>query len=199
MISRLEAVRKHYKNHPVPKRATDSLIIDFCNDFPTVVEYGSFAIADVINSGDEQRYATTIQTLSKKTQKKLRDRMAFLLASRVYCTPLKESSIQVGLRLLSEFTRNNNLKDNFRNSLNDILILAVALEEGAHLITEDSVLNRFAAQTSGIPVKLVGQNLELDFSATEESTRRVQRESKGFVNRRWSVMERRGRSFQTSV
>lgn len=67
------------------------------------------------------------------------------------------------------------MKRNFRNSLNDILTLAVAQVSGSTLYTHDELLATFAANYTGVSVNKGDESLVIDF---------MQNTSKVRVNRR---------------
>lgn len=65
---------------------------------------------------------------------------------------------------MDRFLIQHNSKSNFKNTWNDILILSKAINKQLPLLTEDKLLNRFAAENYDI--KAIGQDgfLKIDFS-----------------------------------
>lgn len=91
------------------------------------------------------------------------------------------------MELLQEFRKEHNLKENFRNSFNDMLILASAIDTSALLITEDSLLNKFAAKQFAGAYQRQDGIATIDFSQDSPATKRNSRESKGYINKSWQV------------
>lgn len=72
-----------------------------------------------------------------------------------------------------------------RHTVNDILIFASALDKFTTLVTEDNLLNRFAANYFGAPLDTGNDLLEIDFQHKLITERQHNQESKGCINRRW--------------
>ncbi|GAB7039114.1 MULTISPECIES: hypothetical protein [Catenuloplanes] len=180
-----ERLRRKWKDQ------TDRLIIDFASDYPRIVEYGHNRISGTINAKDITYYSACTSVLDRQIQDTLLSRFAFLAANGVRCIALSPRIIEQMFTLLEAFSQTANVKTNFRNSINDLLILATAIDRRVRLVTRDTLLNRFAAGVHDAPVERVAPEVwTIDFS---ESTadRRKPYESKGYVNRSWQVMERR--------
>ena len=175
------------------KHRTDQLILNFAGDAPTYVEFGSIAISQLINSRHGPLYDLSISHLDKDVQKKLRDRFRFLVDCGIECVALTPTVGTVGMDLLAKFLKSYQAKTNFRNTVNDVLILATAITSGVALKTEDDLLRRFAAETLNAPLRHDGAHLVIDFSAPDVPQRRKSLESKGYINRGWQVHERRQR------
>jgi predicted nucleic acid-binding protein len=175
------------------KHRTDQLILNFGPNVPAYVEFGGIAITQIINERHEQLYVSSIAHLDKVLQKKLRDRFRFLLEIGVACVAVTPAVATVALNLLEQFLDQYQAKQNTRNTLNDVLVLATAIEGAAALLTEDNLLRRFAADVMGATCKVQLGRLLLDFSTPETSKRRKPLESKGYINRGWQVLERSSR------
>jgi predicted nucleic acid-binding protein len=175
------------------KRRTDQLILDFGPSIPTYVEFGGIAITQLINNHHDQLYLASISHLDKLTQKKLIARFRFLLELGVSCVAVTPPIATVGLNLLAQFMDRYQPKDNKRNTVNDVLVLATAIKNETHLLTNDNLLTRFAAEVMTALAFAEGEYLRVDFSFPEVADRRKPLESMGFVNRGWQVLERRTR------
>jgi len=173
------------------KLRTDQLIFDFGPKVPTYVEFGSLAIAQLINGRHDQLYSASIVHLDKASQKKLMTKFRFLIDREVTCVPVTRSVATIGLNLLGQFIDRYQPKENKRNTINDVLVLASAIEQEVRLLTKDSLLARFAAEVTMAPCISVGPHIKVDFSSPAISDRRRPLESKDFVNRGWQVLERR--------
>ncbi|MEH2242710.1 hypothetical protein [Nostoc sp.] len=110
-----------------------------------------------------------------------------------YCYSLTKSSVKQALSLFSEFTSEHNCKDNVRNTVNDILILATAIDKEKKFLTDDNLLNRFAAEYYEAPIHEDKDKLLIDFSEKVVEKRKNQ-ESKGYINRGWSYAVRKNRA-----
>ena len=128
----------------------DRLILEFGRDYPTVIEYGSRAMAAIINDRNHGMYAQIVGSFDKAFQKKVRPRFAFICGQIGQCVPLTRETAEVGMYLFGAFTRKYAVKDDFRNSINDMMIIATARSSGERLISKDSLLNRFAADVFGV-------------------------------------------------
>jgi hypothetical protein len=103
-----------------------------------------------------------------------------------FIVALGRKSAEAALRLFHTFAENFTLKDNFRNSLNDILTLAVAQASSSFLHTDDGLLGRFADLHSNVPVNRQGEGVTIDFTPPA-APRRVNRGTKGYINYSWRV------------
>jgi hypothetical protein len=182
------------KHAALGKHRTDQLVIHLGSYLPSYIEYGSLAIAQIINEGHEALYLSSISHLEKATQKKLRDRLRFLLTNKVECIALNEQMATVGVNLLAQFLERYETKQNARNTVNDILILGTSIVQAEALLTEDSLLRRFTAEVVGaLCHERPSDQLFIDFETPLVKERREPLESKGYVNRGWQILERRGR------
>lgn len=190
-----DAVRKHLSANPgMPpfKRSTDKLILDFNSDYPTVIEHSHAAVARAINEGQRELLEAFATAVPPKPRKVVIRRIRFLLEREVRCIPLTAPSAEFSQTLLAAFVRAHNLKKRFRNSLNDLLHLAVAERSGLIMHSRDQELVDFTNSHLGAPVvqESTGQ-FRVDLSSQKTSKpRRELRESSGYVNQPWSV--RRG-------
>jgi len=173
-------------DHPFSKRLTDRIVFDFGNDFDPIIEFGSNAITKVVNGKNIDILRQSIRSLEKGQQRNIRENFNFLLANEIHCVSLTPAIVEDAYQLLWDFRNSgHNLKAAFRNSWNDILILATARSRGGHLMSDDSELNRFAASSLQ---DLGGVNglVEITLDAPAKRTPRKQsRESKGYTNRGW--------------
>jgi predicted nucleic acid-binding protein len=168
------------------KNRTDRFILDFGVDHPTVIEYSHIALARALNDGDYYLLYGLTSILGESHRKSAVRRLRYLIDHGIQCVPLGRPAADAGLDLFRGFSERYTLKQNFRNSLNDILTLAVAQVSGSPLYTEDDLLATFAANYTGAPVNQGGESLLIDFTQTTSKTR-VNRSSKGYVNKGWRV------------
>jgi hypothetical protein len=173
---------------------TDQLIIDFGKDFPPYREYSDQALSLIINDNGRDVYKLSIAHLPKVTQKYLMDRFQYLVDIECCCLPVNKGIVEVGLELFAGFTDKYTCKDNFKNTVNDVLIFATAVEHCAQLRTEDILLARFAAEMYDAPISEHGNEVLVDFSHPKKQKRKLSRDSKGYVNRGWSYSIRNHRA-----
>jgi len=182
-------VRSHLGNAKWARmgtQRTDQVIIDFGNQFLPYREFGNEAISEIINNKYIELYQISIPHLSKEKQKYLKKRLKYILDNNYHCYSLNRLTIEQALELFSHFIAKHNCKNNVRNTVNDILILATAIEGGKKLLTDDNLLNRFAAEYYDAPIKRDANELLIDFSGKPTVERKKNRESKGYINRGWS-------------
>jgi predicted nucleic acid-binding protein len=175
------------------KRRTDQLVLNFNGRMPSFIEFGSVAISEIINKRYADIYTASIAHLEKNLQRKLKDKLLFLLRNKVQCLAVTPAIACVGMNILGQFLDKYEAKQNTRNTVNDILILSTAVEHSLPLLTKDSLLKRFAAELLGAPCSEHPMDrLIIDFTSQEVTDRRRPFESKGYINRGWQIMERRG-------
>lgn len=175
------------------KHRTDQIILNFNNRFESVIEFGSMAISEIINLRHGGVFASSISHLDKGVQKKLKNRFRFLVETNVNCLAITPKIAEVGLNILGQFLDKYEAKQNLRNTINDVLILSTAAELSLPLLTKDNLLKRFAADILGAEcTQGDASNLLIDFTVPAVVDRRRPFESKGYINRGWQVMERRG-------
>ena len=150
------------------------------------------AMSALINEHHAALFRFCVSHLAKGKLKYRFKRFEYLLQQEVRCLPLTKSIGEIGLHLMSRFIEKKAPKQNIRNTINDILILACAFDAGLDLVTEDKVLNRFAASILGVGCAQQGRWLRLAFDRAQVRDRRLMRESKCYINRGWQVNENRG-------
>lgn len=175
---------------------TDQLIIDFNNRFPPYREYGLQAVASIINESNLPAFELSIIHVEKKKRKCLRKRIRFLINSGYNCIPPNPPTISVAMDLFFKFTEQHkyNCKKEIRNSINDIIILATAVERRMRLISKDNLLNRFAAKECHATLKGIDGRLDIDFTVSGNVKRKKTLESKGYINQGWSYSIWNGKS-----
>lgn len=181
--------------HPFSKRLTDQIIFDFGSDYEPIVEFGSVAIAQMINDRRFDLLQRSIQFLPKGRKKIIREDFGFLAENRIRCFSLNPPTVANAHRLLEAFrSSNQRIKTTFRNTWNDLLILSAAWADDDELLTNDDQLNRFAASSFGEFSECGSGVLRVRFPSAEAPTaQRIFAESKGYVNRGWKA------SFRTRV
>lgn len=181
----MRSMPQKYRNK-VGKGQTDQLILDFGRDYPTVVEYSHQAIAAALNRRNFDLLENMARALGPTRHRVVVRRLNFLLIQSIHCVALSRQSAEVGLELFRSFVDDFTLKRNFRNSLNDILTLAVAQASCSVLHTDDELLSSFANRYSKVPVNRNKIEIAIDFTRPP-TPRRVSRGTKGYVNFGWRV------------
>ena len=173
------------RDHPFSRNLTDQIILEFGQDYPAISEYGNLAIAEMINLRQKRLFKETVRFLNKEMRKTILRRFDFLLEQEISCVPLSRSGVEIGLSLFYEFVSQYTTKQNSRNTIYDILILATAIDSSAILTTQDSLLSRFASeQFHGNFTENVGI-LSIDFGKSKDADKRKRRESKSYINKGW--------------
>jgi predicted nucleic acid-binding protein len=168
------------------KNRTDHFILDFGVDHPTIIEYSHVALAQALNGGDYYLLYGLTSILGESHRKAAVRRLRYLIDHGIQCIPVGRPAAEAGLELFRGFSEHYTLKRNFRNSLNDILTLAVAQVSCSTLYTHDELLATFAANYTGVPVNKGDESLAIDFMRNTSKVR-VNRGSKGYVNKGWRV------------
>lgn len=179
------------RKRPFNRMQTDAVLIDLGPDYGAVVEYSDIAISNVINERDARLFDVATNFLGKDQQRVLKKRLAFLLRNQIRCVTLSRSAVVKTLDLLGEFEKSHNPKANFRNTLNDLMIVASVLDSSGRLTTVDSELVRFVARYQECVLSQRGEFVTIDFDTPAPSKRRSSAESKGYMNRGWQVRFRR--------
>jgi predicted nucleic acid-binding protein len=182
------------RDHPFSKAATDQIVFSFGQDYESFVEFGSLAIAKLVNERNAQLLQKSIEFLDKSVQKCVREDFGVLIANEIECIPLNPQTIEIGYQLLDPFTSSGEkFKATFRNTWNDLLILAAAWARNEELYSKDNQLNRFAASSFGEFSELAGGFLKIRFPEVKASPlRRAADESKRYINRGWRASFRTG-------
>jgi hypothetical protein len=175
------------RDHRFPKRSTDQILLEFGQDYPAIIEFGNLAIAEIINLKAKPLFNLSIQFLEKEKRKLLTDRFDFLLDQDINCIPLNGATVDLGLNLFHKFLLRHNTKENIKNTINDVFILATAVNSSSILVTKDSLLNRFASEYYNGDLKVNNDSLVIDFGREKSFEKRQSKESKGYINRGWKV------------
>ncbi|WP_163013815.1 hypothetical protein [Streptomyces sp. S1] len=176
----------HPKDRPLFKNSTDRVVMDFNNEYPSLVEYGHAGISWLIKTGNRKVYEESIGHLPKGERKKLVRNFEFLADHKADCIPVSTEIVSGAFSLLRRATDDGvTLKSDFRNSLNDMLILATARCEGADIRTDDKLLAQFAKESGLSKVTDQGELYELSFPVPDRGRQRASRESKGYRNTGW--------------
>lgn len=186
------SIPDHFSNPKWAKmgaRLTDRVIIDFGHHFSAYQEFGNEAISEIINQNKLGIYKISIAHLHKHKQKYLLSHLNYLIDNNYYCYSLTQSAVDNALNLFLEFVSEHNCKGNVRNTVNDILILATAIDREKKFLTHDNLLNRFAAEYYKAPLHKDEDKLLIDFSEKPvEKSKNI--ESKGYINKGWSYAVR---------
>jgi len=174
-------------DHPYSKRSTDRVVFSFGSDFEPLIEFGSNAITKMVNDRNVELLRQSISFLDKQKQKVIREDFSFLVENDVRCVPLTPGTVETAYRLLAAFQlAGERFKTTFRNTWNDLLILAAARDHDDELWSRDSQLNRFAASSFGECSEWIPGLLKVRLHAASGGTQgRSSRESKGYVNKGW--------------
>jgi hypothetical protein len=175
------------RDHPFTKGSTDQIVLEFGHDYPALIEFGNLAVAETINLKAKQVFSASIHFLEKEKRKMIMDRFEFLTQQNINCLPLNKSTVELGLSLFHEFLSRYNTKENFKNTINDVFILATAVNSSSTLVTKDSLLNRFASEYFNASLKENLGSLLIDFGKEKNSENRKAKESKGYINKGWRV------------
>jgi hypothetical protein len=172
--------------HPSRRLGTDRLLIDFNNEYPSLIEFGSNAIASAINLVRPDLFQAGTMVLPKTEQRDLKRRFNFLVDHGVRCHALEEKSVGFGLDILDDLLRDHAPKAQFRNTVCDALILGTATKHKIPFQTEDKLLAKIAAKLFGARLYEEGEDFIVDFESGDPLRWRRE-ESKGYIHRGWRI------------
>ncbi len=180
-------IRKDILKRGPQKHHCDKVIVSFGGRFPDLVEYGNRSIAAALNSGNISALKWSIEKLSKFKSRTALSCFDYLIQHGVTCIAATESDFDRAADALFDFSQEYSLKDNFRNSFNDLLILACAERQQEDLQTKDSLLSRFFASRNSNRVSENGSNIVVHFAGSALGRSGGRSESKGYINRGWRI------------
>ncbi len=183
----MTAIAKFHKNRPFNKRMSDAISFSFKGDFDDYMFYNNLSVADVINNRKQQLFNSSIEFFPKEDYKEIKDKFNFLVGNNLTCLQIENKDIELAYALLDLFLKNHSIKEDFRNSWNDLLILSKSVNSNAKLITKDKLLNKFATELYKAKTIYIGiDEIEIDFSEKKDDARdNTKFESKGYINRGW--------------
>ena len=167
------------------KKHADKIVLDFGKEFNQYIEFGSYSIAEIINKKLHKTYLGCIEDLPKERKKLLKKKIYFLLENDIKCHPINPQSIQIAYELLHRFITEYSMKNNVRNTINDMLILSAAIERRVHLISQDHLLNEFACKQADGRLRKTDDIVVCDFTNNSMMETTKSREGKGYINRGW--------------
>lgn len=183
----LEAGRLLHHNRPMPKHSTDHVLMDFNGQHPTVIQFSNLALAEAINNRTPpSAFYSAISHMPKSRRKATKRKFEFLIDNQIDCVPLSRTAIELAHDLLKSYSTKHALKENFRNSWNDLLIAATALDESRPLLTDDEPLAKHIATVTQAEIRKSSDIVELS-PPQGEPKRNINRESKGYINRGWQI------------
>lgn len=180
-----------HRDHPFQKGSTDQILLNFSGTGFNFVEFCNVALTEVINSGRPDLFDAATRFQEKEERKLLKRRFDFLIERRIKSIALSPQIIRRGFHLLGMFLKCNTPKSDFRNTVNDMFILATALELEIPLVTEDSLLLRFAVDDAGCTIHPDGAFSRIHPPPNEPRPRRRSFDSKGYINRGWTFRIRK--------
>ena len=151
--------------HPrVFKRSSGRIEFYFRDEYPTVFEYNSLGLAAAVNNACFDAISLAIEPLSRREKQRIRSIWSFLVDNRVSCKPLGASIASQAMNLVSFAGARYAFKPNFRNSLNDLIVFATALQHCLEVTTADKLLARslpnMLALVQSRPTMLFGSPLQ---------------------------------------
>lgn len=184
---------KFHDNRPFNKKLSDSIIFDFKQDFESYVFYNNHTVSMSINENIRELFYASIQFLPKEDYKEIKDKFNFITNNKLTCLMIDNRDIDLSYGLLDEFLKTHSIKEDFRNSWNDLLILSKSINTKSTLISKDKLLNKFAAEIYDAKIISRAENeIEIDFTKSEVDENKYRKfESKGYINRGWQYKIRK--------
>ncbi|MBN1637932.1 MAG: hypothetical protein JW866_03125 [Ignavibacteriales bacterium] len=181
-----------YHKKPYNKLLTDRIVFDFGQTYEPITQFSNLSLANAINHGKTQLFYNGISALDKRKRKVIKRRFNFLLDNKIICKTIHQDIVETGYQLLDEFLLSHNPKQNFRNTWNDILIFASAIQSSKPLITYDNELSRFITEHYAKSISTIQKQFSLvEFEEEKKPEKFRHKESKGYINRGWRVIFKR--------
>lgn len=175
--------KKHCKRG---KLRTDRVLIELHNKYESFIIYGNESLAKLINSRTKKGIMVATEHLSKLERKDISNKIDFLLDNDLKVTPLNEKIVINMLEIMASIEGGYNLKNDFRNSMMDLLIASTALTDGVTLRTTDKELNRLLCRVYDLPYTISKGILTISDESIQPNTKEwVKDESKNYINRGW--------------
>ena len=189
-------VMKHgKKGFELGKKSTDKLIIDFNGEFDSIVIYSNEAISYLINDKDiDTLLFFAKNSLDKEDFKRFRERAQFLINNEITVVPVTQETV-VKMQCIYEDIKNEyNVKDNYRNSFMDLLILAAAVEKEERLISQDKELNKVLKKCCEyLNISIYSKGISsIDYN-DKRMEKDVKSDNKGYINNSWRIMIKKGK------
>lgn len=175
------------------KNCTDKLVIDFNGEFDSIVIYSNEAISHLINEKDLDTLLLFAQlSLDKEEYKKFRERAQFLVDNNIVVAPITQEIINRMHDIYEDIKHDYNVKDNYRNSFMDLLIVATAVEKKEKIISKDKELNKVLKKCCEyLNVSAYSEGITSIFYQESNEKNEIKNDNKGYVNNSWKVMIRR--------
>lgn len=182
-------ISKHYSRaHSMmtSKNHSDQIVLELGSQFGRVIEFGSIALSEIIRTKNITSVYISIRHLSKRKQKQIIKKIKYLLDQEIVCTPINQEIIDITKEILYQLPKNINLKANFHNSLNDLLIYSTALCNHEELYSKDKLLIHEIAKIKPASIAYIDSNfLQISFTNLNPDTEKSNSESRGYINRSW--------------
>ena len=179
---------------------TDSIRMVLTSVAPavTVLYWGMSALADIINDHDRARFQAAINCLTPRRRLRLLHKLDFVMQANMSCDALTEEDTELALGLMKRFVETNSPKEDIRNTLNDMLVLANSINHGLVLRTDDTLLDDFAQKQLHAQSTAHANNL-VDLTLPKAECVRRSAGTRGYVNRiqRLATVHRSSRSSRT--
>lgn len=189
------ALEHRKKGFEFGKKSTDKLIIDFNGEFDSIVIYSNEAISYLINEKDlDALLLFAKNSLDKEDFKRFRERAQFLINNEITVVPVTQETV-IKMQCIYEDIKNEyNVKDNYRNSFMDLLILATSVQKKERLITQDKELNKALKKCCEyLNISTYAEGIcSIDY-CDKHMEKDVKNDNKGYINNSWRIMLKKGK------
>jgi len=178
------------RDHPFSKHYTDQRIIDIQTANVCYIEYGSLAFSMAINNKSIDLFRSATSHLPKHTRRLVKSKFEFLCDNKIECKALNDPTVELAINIMRDFLKHYQPKKNFRNTLNDILILSAAAADGALLQTNDTLLDELSNLHTPHHKFSSANSIFLDYTNSEPANQKENNGSKGYVNKPTFIYKR---------
>lgn len=184
------AVEDRKKGFELGKKSTDKLIIDFNGEFDSIVIYSNEAISYLINEKDlDTLLLFARNSLDKEDYKRFRERAQFLINNEITVVPVTQETVIKMQYIYEDIKTDYNVKDNYRNSFMDLLILATAVEKKERLISQDKELNKALKKCCEyLNISTYAKGISSINFNDKHIEKDVKNDNKGYINNSWCIM-----------
>ena len=186
-------IKRSSGSRKMGKHLTDRCIIDFRGELDSIIIYSNEAISELINTKNIDIllfYAKN--SLEKDEYKKFYEKVKFLMDNDIVVVPITSKTIQEMQSIYEDIKKEYNFKNDYRNSIMDLLILATAIEKKKTLITKDKVLNDVIKKCCGyLDIKKYPTGISSICYREECEPLEKKNNNKGYVNNGWKFFYRK--------
>lgn len=131
--------------------------------------------------------------MDKEDFKRFREKAQFLVNNEITVIPVTQEIIIKMQAIYEDIKKEYNVKDNYRNSFMDLLILATAVEKKETIITKDTELNKVLKKCCGYLNISTDEKGISSIDYYDKYTGKPVKNNKGYINNSWRIIIQKGK------